>query len=375
MKSPISVFSSRPPRTGQGDPQTMDLILIGILTATLAPIIALASPPAAVSAGLGLPLLLFMPGYAVVAALFPGNRSLEPVERIVLSLALSLAIVVLVGLALNYTPGGVRRESVVASLALLTMAAAAAGLLHRRWLPPELRFRIDLLPAAPRRINPALLAGLGTAAALAAAAPAALALIGIPHLAPQGIHEEFSEFYLLGAGGGPPELPSALPLGETASVRLAIVNREESAAAYSVSLLVNHQPAPELPAVPLRPGERWEGAASFTLSTAGPRQLVEFVLRRDGRSSPYRTLQFWVDAVPVPPPPVNALAAAAPAATPPPPPAPRLHVVTPGDNMTVIARLYGLALSALLAVNDLADPNLIHPGEQITIPVAAAPGQ
>ena len=362
----------------------MDLILIAILAAAFAPVVALTSPPEVAGIALGLPLVLFFPGYALVAALFPRRHTPEPAERIILSLALSLAVVVLVGLALNYTAWGVRRESVVASLSLFTVAASAAAIAHRRRVPPYERFRLDLTRAAPRRFNPPLLAGIGAAAALAAAAAAAFALLGIPHLGPQGIREEFSEFYLLGANGSTPSLPSALPVGDTATVRLGIVNREESEASYRVSLLINSASALELPVVRLRPGERWEGAASFALSRSEPRQRIEFVLRRDGRRPPYRTLHLWVDGLE--PRPLNALAgttapvaegtARAPAPVAPTPPGPRVHVVSPGENMTLIARAYGFALNALLAVNDLKDPDLIYPGQQITIPaVAGAEGQ
>jgi hypothetical protein len=59
---------------------------------------------------LTLPLVLVLPGYAVTAALFP-NRSLGVPERLVFSLGLSVAIVVLGGLLLNVTPFGVRAEA------------------------------------------------------------------------------------------------------------------------------------------------------------------------------------------------------------------------------------------------------------------------
>ena len=53
---------------------------------------------------LGLPFLLFFPGYMLMAALFPGKSAAESIERVTLSFALSVAVVAAVGFILNLTP-------------------------------------------------------------------------------------------------------------------------------------------------------------------------------------------------------------------------------------------------------------------------------
>ncbi|MEM0267096.1 MAG: DUF1616 domain-containing protein [Thermofilum sp.] len=68
--------------------------------------------------------VLFLPGYSLVEALYPKAGDLEPLERLALSIGLSLALVPLVGLVLNYTPFGIRLWPVVASLEGLTVALA-----------------------------------------------------------------------------------------------------------------------------------------------------------------------------------------------------------------------------------------------------------
>ena len=55
---------------------------------------------------LGIPFLLFFPGYALMAALFPKREGMYGVERIALSFGLSIAVVPLIGLILNYTHWG-----------------------------------------------------------------------------------------------------------------------------------------------------------------------------------------------------------------------------------------------------------------------------
>jgi uncharacterized membrane protein len=79
---------------------------------------ALAATP--IRSVLGLPMVLFLPGYALIAALFPGKDDLDGIERLALSLGLSIAVVPLIGLGLNYTPWGIRLIPILVSLSVFT---------------------------------------------------------------------------------------------------------------------------------------------------------------------------------------------------------------------------------------------------------------
>ena len=72
--------------------------------------------------------VLFIPGYVTVEALFPKGRELDSIERFALSVGLSLALVPLVGLLLNYTPWGIRLTPIVISLTILTVGLAVTAL-------------------------------------------------------------------------------------------------------------------------------------------------------------------------------------------------------------------------------------------------------
>ena len=76
---------------------------------------------------LGSVFVLFLPGYVTVEALFPKGRELDGIERFALSVGLSLALVPLVGLLLNYTPWGIRLTPIVISLTILTLGLAGVG--------------------------------------------------------------------------------------------------------------------------------------------------------------------------------------------------------------------------------------------------------
>jgi hypothetical protein len=72
-------------------------------------------------------LVLFLPGYALIEALYP-KRELDELTRFALSIGLSLALVPLTGLVLNYTPFGIRLLPVAISLAGLTIALLIAAI-------------------------------------------------------------------------------------------------------------------------------------------------------------------------------------------------------------------------------------------------------
>src|SRR2546421_12992924 len=68
---------------------------------------------------LALPLVFVLPGYTLTEALFH-KRSLDDSHRLVLSLALSLAIDILGGFILNMLPGGLQAISWTVLLGLIT---------------------------------------------------------------------------------------------------------------------------------------------------------------------------------------------------------------------------------------------------------------
>jgi len=86
---------------------------------------------------LGSLFVLFIPGYVTVEALFPKGRELDTIERFALSVGLSLALVPLVGLLLNYTPWGIRLNPIVVSLTLLTVGLAMVALAREYRLSAE----------------------------------------------------------------------------------------------------------------------------------------------------------------------------------------------------------------------------------------------
>ena len=77
------------------------LLALATLVFTLTPLASLA----VVRIPLGLVMVLFVPGYSLIAALFPRKNDLDGIERVALSFGLSIAVVPLIGLASTTPPG------------------------------------------------------------------------------------------------------------------------------------------------------------------------------------------------------------------------------------------------------------------------------
>jgi hypothetical protein len=75
--------------------------------------------------------VLFLPGFMLISALYPRSGELDGLERVALSIGLSLAIVPLIGLLLNYTPWGIRLEPIMISMAVFAEALAVVCVVRR----------------------------------------------------------------------------------------------------------------------------------------------------------------------------------------------------------------------------------------------------
>ena len=75
-----------------------ELLLLNVLTILLIIIITVI-PSNILRIVLGLPFLLFFPGYTLIAALFPRRDALDSVERVALSFGLSMAVVILLSVS------------------------------------------------------------------------------------------------------------------------------------------------------------------------------------------------------------------------------------------------------------------------------------
>lgn len=196
----------------------------------------------------GLVFVLFLPGYAFIAALFPeagesptttnstehskpdeegdnGRPTPEPgttaatttsttsadpsfqnrggvdgIERVALSFGLSIAIVPLIGLILNFTPWGIRLGPVAVSVSGFTLVSVAVAAQRRNELSPDKRLQVPyrewLATVRTELVEPETRTDAALNMMLVVSLLLAVSSVGYAvAVPPQG--EQFSEFYLL----------------------------------------------------------------------------------------------------------------------------------------------------------------------------------
>jgi hypothetical protein len=85
---------------------------------------------------LGSIFVLFMPGFCLLKALFP-KKELDKIESTCLSVGMSLAIVAITSLLLNYTAWGITTTTVTISFLIITFAFATAALFREHEIQKE----------------------------------------------------------------------------------------------------------------------------------------------------------------------------------------------------------------------------------------------
>jgi uncharacterized membrane protein len=248
---------------------------------------------------IGLVMVLFLPGYALIAALFPRDNDLDGIERVALSFGLSIAVVPLIGLGLNYTPWGIRLTPVVVSLSAFTIVLLTIAHLRRATLPDEERFKVpfrqglssikdEMTTNQTSRVDKIL-----TIILVIAIISSISALVYVIVTPKQG--EKFTEFYILGPGGMAYDYPTEVASGANSTVIVGIVNHEYQLVNYTMLLEFNNATIMETD-VALEHNETWERPVSYVLYDPGDDQKLEFLLyREENFTAPYRDLHLWVN--------------------------------------------------------------------------------
>ena len=272
-------------------------ILIGVIALTLLlfPVVAFSTGPLRIA--LGLLFIIFFPGYTLLSALFPRQDSLSGVERLALSFGLSIAVVPLIGLVLNYTPWGIRLYPILISITLFIFITSAVGWYRQRKLPAAERFSVTFKASAINWVGISKL-DRGLSVLLVVAIVAALVSLGYAVAAPkQG--ERFSEFYVLNIEGKAEDYPWQLLLGEPIEVVIGVVNHEHLPTSYQVAITIDGVEKKRVDIAVLAHEEKWERRVTIIPQVAGEKQRAGFYLYKNGEDEPYfeDPLHLYVDVV------------------------------------------------------------------------------
>jgi uncharacterized membrane protein len=247
--------------------------------------------------------VLFVPGYAFTAALFPQKAALGNGVRLALSFGVSLVIVPLLEIALNFTRWGIRLGPTLVVLVVFTLACVAVASVRRHQLPLEQRFAVnwpvwhhsedpEVTPLAGSTFDRMLSIAL-VIAIIASVAVASYALV-VPKPS-----EHFTEFYLLGANGTLGNYTTDFKAGVPSPITVSVVNHEARDVTYTLVVSANNSTQrgtvySEQVAIP--DGQQWEKQINLVLNQPGNNVKLDFALYAGPQAAePYRDTHLWVN--------------------------------------------------------------------------------
>lgn len=246
-----------------------------------------------VRVALGLPFALFFPGHTLIAALFPARDDLSGIERVALSFGLSIALVPLIGLILNYTPWGIRLYPILLTLLVFTILLSVIAIYRRNKLSLENRSVISL---NIKTIKWGSLSMLDKIISVALVGIIIFAVGSLYYVATTPkVAEKFTEFYILGSGGKAQGYPRDMKTGEEKKIILGIVNHEHRPVSYTAEVRMDGYVKTRLGPFELNHEDKKEEYFSFSVDEPHENMKVEFLLFKDGESDPYRSLHLWVN--------------------------------------------------------------------------------
>jgi uncharacterized membrane protein len=225
---------------GSKSVRSWDLTLIVLLSLLLVVFISFL-PENPLRIAIGLPFILFFPGYALISALFPERKSLDLIERIALSFGVSIAIVPLIGFILNYTPFGIRLEPILYSLAGFIILFSVVSMYRRvRAQDPYQPFNVrDTYAASKVRFAGEAPLDKALSVILVIAILSSVFALAYVVTVPK-VGESFTEFYVLGPNGKATDYPRNLSVGQEASVIVGIANHEHRTVNYTVEVWLSN---------------------------------------------------------------------------------------------------------------------------------------
>jgi uncharacterized membrane protein len=219
-----------------------------------------------------LPLVFFLPGYAITTALLP-RHSFGKAELLLFSLGISVAMTALSGLALNLTAWGLQTSTWAITLAMIVWLASAIAWLRRRQGSPITASQNEIL--FKLRFRDGLLLGLAVLVT-----GAAIGLTRLP-AAPNDV-AGYTLLWMV------PVNP-----GNINGFRLGIDSAEFTETRYRLQVSVGDQVVQEWPELRLKPGETWETTIELQSDQVGPGSIVADLYKLDDPQTIYRHVKVW----------------------------------------------------------------------------------
>ncbi len=245
---------------------------------------------------LGLFLIIFIPGYAFIAALFPKNGDLNKLERLILSFGSSIVITPMLGLILNYTPYGISLESGLLALSSLTVILIFIAYLRRVLTTPVNRFKVDLsgFKSLGTKLSRESLTGKISSAILILSILLAISATVYVIFEPKPEVESFTQFYILGSDGMLSDYPINLTSGETGNLTIGIVNHENKQTTYNL-VVTSDGIVQTNQIITLNNNQSVQIPFNFTAGQPGNREMVFNLYKSPDDNNIYRNLHLWLN--------------------------------------------------------------------------------
>ncbi len=274
------------PESGVAAPErgTRDLALVAVC-AVAATFVSGVAP--AIGAPLGILAVIFLPGYALVSAILPDDAEIDRVTRIGVGIALSFAMMAILGLILNSLAGEITSANLRFSLCGVTLGfcllaaarrARGAGALGA----PTESERPARVQRAARFTQALIIANLAIAAVAYW-----LSVVSQPPMP--------TSFYVLGPTGQLSDYPRAAAPGAPISVRVGIEQSAGGGGRYSILAHSGETTLASRDDIALGAGQTYSEDLTLALDAPGDDQEIVIELRRAGETNAYRTLRLWVD--------------------------------------------------------------------------------
>lgn len=235
-------------------------------------------------------LLFFLPGMSLVWALFPRREDLEIINRIGLSIGLSITITASISVLLNYSPWGIQGNSVSFSLFLFTVVVGLFA-----WLRSKRSSLGEMTPKAPRFVEidkpKSILIHVSTTL-LFLTILGALFLLGIGFAFDLEPEASFTEFYFFPAETLDGYYPDEILVNEPMTLRLGIANHEGDVVDYRIAYTAGDRSWERN--VRLDSNSRWEGEFILVLDKPCDSCRLYFVLFKEDDVFSYHSLHMTV---------------------------------------------------------------------------------
>lgn len=189
---------------------------------------------------LGVPFIIFIPGYILISFLFPIKKiigGLGDIERIAYSFGFSMAIVPIIGICLYYSPFGLRLESILLSLFIFNFIIGFFAIYRWHRTPTDKRYTVNFtftIPQPTTKLDRIL------SVILISTLIITIFIIIFVVLSPRN-EEALTEFYILGPTGKTTGYPNNLSRGENASVIIGLINHEHKTINYTIEVWLINQ--------------------------------------------------------------------------------------------------------------------------------------